>query len=349
MFSFVACGTSDEVAPLATNDSGLGASDSASLINDDAGTNDGTPDSSLTDSGTDGSVAPTSCGTFNTDAGAGLTFHSVAPKTTDAAITATWNAPHIAYLSPSGVHRCSLVVFLSGVGGNPSSPNLFLLHPAARGFHGLDLEYANTISPSPTCETSADTNCHLKLRQEELEGGNLSPLLVVSVADGIENRIAKALTYLDKTFPSEGWGTFVKDPGTPLWSSIIISGHSHGASTAGVIGTLRNVSRVLILAGPYDFRGTTTKTPAPWLSLTSTTPKSSFFAFSHTADTQTPQDMLNWDAAKIPTVGTRANVDSTKAPYGGTHQLVSSFAGGGHGSPISNTAYVSAWDTMLGL
>ncbi len=290
-----------------------------------------------------------SCGTFSADAGTTVLTHSVIPKTSDPAITATWNAPHVAYLSPSGPHRCSLLVFLTGLGGNPSATNPFLLHAAKRGFHVLDLEYANTISPSPTCETSTDADCHLKLRQEELEGGNLSSLITVSVADGIENRIAKALTHLAKTYPAEGWSTFLSDPSTPLWSSILISGHSHGASTSGVIGILRSVSRVIMLAGPYDFRGTATKTSAPWLARSSLTPKSAFFAFSHTADTQTPQDIVNWDTAQIPIVGTRANVDSAKVPYGNTHQLTSSLAGGGHGSPTSNATYAPVWDYMLGL
>ena len=239
------------------------------------------------------------CGTFaGTDAGADAAgppiLHTVVPQTTDPAITATWNAPHYAYVDPHAPLRCKLVLFLVGLGGKPGDAQTYMTHAARQGFHVLGLTYANTISPAPTCQNDPDADCHLKLRQEELDGTDQSPLLVVSRADSIENRIVKALAYFDAAYPGEGWSAYSDTSTAPRWGSIVVTGHSHGSSTAGVIGKLRKVARVVMLAGPYDFRsptaGATTGTPASWLTKPSLTSPSDFYAFVHLADTQSAQD-----------------------------------------------------------
>jgi len=51
--------------------------------------------------------------------------------------------------------------------------------------------------------------------------------------------------------PAGDWGYFL-DGARPRWSSIIISGISHGASSAGVVGMMRSVSRAVMLSGPLD-------------------------------------------------------------------------------------------------
>jgi len=344
---FSGCGESENASPFAApstdRDGSLPLSDSGAEIGD--GESPSPVDASPVEEG-----GVRGCGTFSNDSdAAALITHSIVPKTTDAAISATWNAPHISFVKPSGNHPCKLVLFLSGLNGTPSASTPFVVHAAENGFHAISLTYVNTISPSPACETTADADCHYKLRVEELDGSDLSPLLTVPVADGIENRLAKLLLHLDQSFPNEGWGAYLNGQ-TPAWDSIIVSGHSHGSSTAGVIGVVRKVERVIMLSGPYDFRGKQGQnpTPAPWLTKESITPKDHFFAFAHTADTQTPQDVRNWDAAKIPIVGTRGNVDVSSPPYGNTNQLGSALAGGGHGTTATNDTYAPAWDYMLG-
>jgi hypothetical protein len=296
------------------------------------------------------------CGTFEgvdagADAAAPPILHTLVPQATDPAITTTWNAPHYAYVDPHATRRCKLVLFLVGLGGKPADAQTYLAHVARRGFHVLGLTYANTISPAPTCQNDPDVDCHLKLRQEELDGTDVSPLLVVSRADSIENRVVKALAALAAAYPTEGWSAYSDSATAPRWYDILVTGHSHGSSTAGVIGKLRKVARVVMLAGPYDFRAVaptaTTGTPASWLTNPSLTDAANFYGFVHLADTQAPQDQTNWDAAGLPTVGTRVSVDGAPAPYSGSHQLTTNLAGGGHGSVLTNAAYAPVWDYLL--
>jgi len=52
-----------------------------------------------------------------------------------------------------------------------------------------------------------------------------------------------------------GWVEYLKPDGTPLWSRIVVSGHSQGASHSAYIAHARPVAGALSLSGPQDTCG----------------------------------------------------------------------------------------------
>jgi hypothetical protein len=160
-------------------------------------------------------------------------------------------------------------------------------------------------------------------RLEAIEGVDHHAFVAIAPPDAIERRIVKALVHLQALAPEGDWQFFV-DGDAPRWSQIIISGISHGASSAGVIGIHRGVDRVVMLSGPLD-------TGQAWLESTKVTPRDRFWAFSHTADGQHSGHLEAFEALGLPGVPTL--VDDADAPYGGSHRLITSAAtSDGHGS-----------------
>jgi hypothetical protein len=102
----------------------------------------------------------------------------------------------------------------------------------------------------------------------------------------------------------------------PAWDHIIIAGHSHGASSAGLIGKVRRVDRVVMLSGPFDNRG---GAPAPWTRLTPATPIDRYFVFSHVHEEQYPQHVKAWETLAP---GPLVSVDGAAPPYANAHRLV---------------------------
>jgi hypothetical protein len=80
-----------------------------------------------------------------------------------------------------------------------------------------------------------------------------------------------------KNDPKGGWGQFLTN-GSPVWSRIIVAGHSQGSGHAAYIGTLFKVDRVLMFSGPQDYMDDLHR-PAPWQADKRATPPSRFFAF----------------------------------------------------------------------
>ncbi len=213
-----------------------------------------------------------------------------------------------------------LVVYLVGANGKPigSRPMLQLL--ARLGFRVICPMYATDYNIVKLCsgEGAADENCHKKARLEAFEGIDHSPHIDISRANSAEERIARFIIDLSKSDPDGGWGGFL-DGTKPKWSQIIIAGHSHGASSAGLIGKVRTVNRVVMLSGPYDNRD---NQPAPWIAMDSVTPVDRYYGFSHSSEEQNVGHLKNWEAMKLSTGGAVTSVDDTKPPFNNSHQLV---------------------------
>jgi hypothetical protein len=160
-------------------------------------------------------------------------------------------------------------------------------------------------------------------RLEAFEGVDHHAFIAIAPADAIERRIVKALEHLQSLHPEGDWQFFV-DGDAPRWSQIIISGISHGASSAGVIGFHRRVDRVVMLSGPLD-------TGQAWLESAPATPRNRFWGFSHTADDQHAGHLEAFETLGL--TGVPTLVDDADAPYGGSHRLITSAAtSDGHGS-----------------
>jgi hypothetical protein len=224
----------------------------------------------------------------------------------------------LAHLDTNATPLGRLVVYLHGAGtpttcGSRAHGEVL----AAMGFHVVHPCYVSDYGVG---------NCGDDIggcRLEAFEGVDHHPFIAIAPPDSIETRVVRALQYLQTMHPGGDWQYYL-DGETPRWEKIVISGISHGASTAGVIGMNRSVDRVVSLSGPLD-------TDQAWLLGDPITPIDRFWAFTHTGDEQHPGHLQSFDDMMLP--GEPVVVDGMAPPYGGSHRLVSSApTGDGHGS-----------------
>lgn len=201
----------------------------------------------------------------------------VEPGQTDPAIE-TVHSPHLAVYDPNVPSRHRLFFFIAGTGAQATN-SLALDSTFARwGCHAVSIDYENNILAASYVH-SKDPTCFDRYRQAIVAGGGapISTKAKTDVANSILNRFKKLLVYLAAHDPQGGWDEFVKD-GEPVWSRIMVAGHSQGSGHAAYIGKLFDVDRVLIFSGPQDYLNDLHQ-PAPWQSGASATPPSRFFAF----------------------------------------------------------------------
>lgn len=219
-----------------------------------------------------------------------------------------------------------LVVFLAGANSLPEP--VMPEYLASLGFHVVAPHYANAYGIPTICPpVNPDPDCHRQGRQEAFEGADLSPFIDISRGNSIEERVSRMLAFLATDMPEGDWGFFLNGD-LPRWDRITISGTSHGASTSGLIGMIRETERVVMLSGPSDNIG---GVPAAWTGRTPLTPIERFVGFSHTADVQLPDHLRDFEAMKM--IGAPTSVDGAGAPFGGSQRLITSAAStDGHSS-----------------
>ena len=88
---------------------------------------------------------------------------------------------------------------------------------------------------------------------EAFEGVDHSPHIAIARPDSLEVRVGRMLEWLSRTEPAGGWSRF-HARALPRWDQITVAGHSHGSSSAALIGKIRRVERVVMLSGPFDNR-----------------------------------------------------------------------------------------------
>lgn len=241
-----------------------------------------------------------------------------------------------AYLDTRAEPQGLLVVYLHGAGDFSDCGNGALgMLVASWGFHWFGPCYLSNYGVD---------NCGADIagcRLEAFEGTDHHDFVDISRPNSIEERIIQGLAHLEELNPEGDWAYFV-DNGAPRWSDIVITGHSHGASSSGIIGMNRLVARVVMLAGPYDM-------DQPWLNGTPMTPRERFFGFTHASDSQHQGHLAAFEALGLP--GEPVLVDSSDPPYGDSHRLYSEAAvSDAHGSVTSGNieAFVPVWRYLYG-
>ncbi len=204
----------------------------------------------------------------------------VPPAATDPAIDA-WLEPHLAAFDPTVNHRGQLYVHFPGTADVPDNSELICDEAAALGYHVISLRYPNEPSVDALASESTDPNVHEEVRRERLYGEDDSPLVNVTPANSVENRLVKLLEYLAAKHPGEGWDQFL-DQGQPVWNRLALGGHSQGSGQAALLAKDHVVDRVLMFAGPADQVGGVSA--APWVSQPGATPLGRFFEFDHERD-----------------------------------------------------------------
>jgi hypothetical protein len=269
--------------------------------------------------------------------GATLQEHDFAPSLADPAITnvyAAQNENNFAYVATAGVTpRNQLFVFLPGSTTVPVFYQEILKEAAAKGFHALGLTYENatlvatlTAPYSDPTQPGFDPDCAAKIHDAVLfgtNGGNTTPALTVASADAIENRLLKAIQYLDAQYPGEGWGQYAAG-GSIQWSLIRLGGHSQGGSQAAYTATQIALPRVISFDSPSDAQTwVSATTPASWVAAgPGATSSANYYGFTHQRDPLVPLALAenDWDDLALP--GAPTLVDGVSS-YGGSHRLYS--------------------------
>jgi hypothetical protein len=134
----------------------------------------------------------------------------------------------------------------------------------------------------------------------------------------MQQRALHFVKWLAQKNPPARWDYFLTDDGQALrWDRVIISGSSHGSTTAARFAIHQRVDRVVMFCGPRDQTET-------WQALPSATPSNRFFGFSHVLDGGWTGDHYcrSWELLGLHQYGPIVNVDDAKAPYGNTRRLI---------------------------
>lgn len=187
------------------------------------------------------------------------------------------------------------------------------------GLHAIQVHYANGWfgkfgkEPAP-----ADPQFLGKIRLEAATGQDFSDQVVIPKPDGIMERAFQFVKWLNKQNPQGHWGQFIAADGKGLnWDKVIMSGSSHGSTTATRFAIHQKVDRVVIFCGPRDQYEN-------WQGLPSATPANRFFAFSHVLDSGWTGDHYcrSWELLGLNKFGPIVNVDQSKPPYSNTRRLI---------------------------
>ncbi len=186
------------------------------------------------------------------------------------------------------------------------------------GIHAIRVHYANGWFGKFGDKSPGDDGTLLgKIRLEAATGEDFSDLVSIPKPDGMMERALQFVKWLAKENPQGRWGYFLADDGNALrWDRVIISGSSHGSTTAARFAKHQRVDRVVMFCGPRDQHET-------WQALDSATPPERFFGFSHVLDGGWSGDHYcrSWELLGMHQFGPIADVDKTPLPFGNTRRL----------------------------
>lgn len=187
------------------------------------------------------------------------------------------------------------------------------------GLHAVRVHYANGWfgkfgkEPPP-----ADDKFLGKIRLEAATGEDFSDVVSIPKPDGMMERALRFVTHLAKVNPQGRWDYFLSDDKAGLrWDRVIISGSSHGSTTAARFAKHQNVGRVVMFCGPRDQY-------EAWQGLPSATPANRFFGFSHVLDGGWTGGHYcrSWELLGLHQFGPIVNVDKAQPPYSNTRRLI---------------------------
>lgn len=271
-----------------------------------------------------------------------VTILRVDPQQTDPAI-AQVEGPHLALYDPHSASNHLLFVFLPGTKSKPESSLAIDSAFTRWGYHAISLDYENGVL-TVACAHSADSACFDHYREAIITGAPVSDKIAVDSANSILNRLEKLLAYLAKQDPAGGWSEFVVN-GHPVWSHIVIAGHSQGSGHAAYIGKLFSVDRVLIFSGPQDYLVDLDK-PAPWQFRKSATPPSRLFAFLNQNDPYNVHHQIANCAALMGQTNPRTQlVEPNQQVQGDAHILINQETVGPHGTTL-HPEFENVWKYM---
>ena len=186
------------------------------------------------------------------------------------------------------------------------------------GLHAIRVHYANGWFGKFGKEPAPPDDRFLgKIRLEAATGGDFSDVVDIPKPDGMMERALQFLKWLAKENPQGRWDFFLTDDKAGLrWDRVIISGSSHGSTTAARFAKHQKVDRVVMFCGPRDQYET-------WQALPSATPANRYFAFSHVLDGGWTGEHYcrSWEMLGLHQFGAIVAVDQSAPPYAHTRRL----------------------------
>jgi hypothetical protein len=276
-----------------------------------------------------------------------------APSATDPAIS-QFNNTHYAVVDPAISTRGRLVLFLPGTAAAPALYRDFPQNAAGLGFHALGLMYPNGDAINVLCYSNAplDPDAAGNARLEVVDGTDRVSFVSVDRTNCIENRLIKALQYLQANYPARGWGQFYNSNGV-LWTNLIVCGHSQGAGMAAVLAKSRRVDRCVMFTD-MDWWVAGNR-PYNWMSTIPQTSVERWFLLAHERDQflDFAQVQAGASVLDLTRYGAAVRVEATASPsFSNRHFLSTDLepapgqAGSYHGCPVVDAATPRQADGM---
>jgi hypothetical protein len=230
----------------------------------------------------------------------------------------------------------NVLLFLTGTGGRPPGPLMFLRTAVAAGYRVISLSYDDTPAVAQVCygvELRQYPDCAELFRQERIYGDASGAPIHTAPQDTILNRFVKLLQYLASTDPRGGWNQYVGS-GSPVWSRVALCGQSQGGGMSEFIAQRVAVARVIVFSGGWD--RSSAGEIAHWYFAKPATPPERWFAAYNKAEPMANVIPLTYAALGIPASQIFA---LDKPPADGRSA---------HADGVANPAYQDIWLTMLG-
>lgn len=189
---------------------------------------------------------------------------------------------------------------------------------ASYGLHGIQPHYANGWFSKIDSSKRDDGTTLGKIRLEAATGQDHSPLIDIPEPDGAAWRSLQFVKWLADHHPEGKWHQFLnRDRSALLWDKVILSGISHGSTTAARWAKHQKVARVVMFSGPRDQLES-------WQGFESATPSNRYFGFTHILDGGWTGDHYcrSWQMLGLAEFGPLVNVDESKPPFGHSRRLI---------------------------
>jgi len=201
----------------------------------------------------------------------------VIPKLKVGGETYSGDADHFVIIPDPKAKVEKALIYLSGTTDRPELSSCLLKSVAASTpFPTIGLSYSYLTSGDsfrngkcqslrPDFGLEEQINCLTEQHKDAIDGGTYGSTHfkedgitkfweAVDPANSITARVGKLLEYLDGENPSKGWGdlyTAGSDP-EPIWSKLIVMGHSQGAGHAAYLGQTKELMGAVMISGPQD-------------------------------------------------------------------------------------------------
>jgi hypothetical protein len=186
------------------------------------------------------------------------------------------------------------------------------------GLHGIQVHYANGWFGLLDPQDRDDGVSLGRIRLEAATGEDHSPLVEIPRPDGLMERSLQLVKWLAREHPQGKWAQFLSEDGNGMrWDKVILSGISHGSTTAARFAKHQRVDRVVMFSGPRDqFES--------WQGFPSATPSNRFFGFTHVLDGGWTGHHYcrSWEMLGLYQYGPVVNVDEVAGPWQNSRRLI---------------------------